>query len=102
MDNDDWGFYTAICEYYATGEGFTRILKISYGRNEEQITREFVKEFGVFLAAGVVVKKGIDIPEDYVHLLTDYAKKVILKIKSKSEDAPNGFAYSNYIYQNYS
>jgi hypothetical protein len=98
---DKWGYYTVITDYFATGEGHHRMILIVFTRNDKAALYEFGKMFGVFYTYGAEVKEGIDV-EDYQDLLTEHAKKVIIKIKSGDKNAPPMFGYSNSTYVNYS
>ncbi len=105
VDNDkykDYGVYVVTMDYLATGEGHSRAILIMTAMNAYDAKMEFAVRFGSYFAAGAEVTKGLIIPEGYADLLTDYARKIIARINSKSPDAPGGFSYSNYIHVNYS
>lgn len=98
---DAWDYYTVTTDYMATGEGHTRAMLIIFAKNEQEARKIFGLTFGAFFALSADVVKGIEIGE-YQDLVTEYAKKLILRVKSKSDDAPPMFSYSNSVHVNYS
>lgn len=95
-------YYTVTLDYTATGEGHTRAILIQYAFNENAAREHFGRIHDTYFAQCATVVKGIHIENGFQDLVTDYAKKVILKVKSKNPDAPPMFSYSNSIYVNYS
>lgn len=96
----DW--FTVTLDYMATGEGHTRAIWIGRATSEDEAKERFGIAHGKYFALGAEAKRGLDIDPHYVDLFTDYAKKMITKIKAKDKNGPGGFFYSNMISVNYS
>lgn len=96
----DW--FTVTLDYMATGEGHTRAIWIGRATSEEEAKERFGVAHGKYFAMGAEAKRGLHIENGYADLLTDYAKKVLVKIKAKDKNGPGGFYYTNMISVNYS
>ncbi len=94
-------YYTVVCEYYATGEGLHRMIMIDYCYDEKAALGKFTVRFGKFYQPGAEVRKGIEV-EGFQDLLTDFAKKQIVKIKAGDKNGPGAFVYENFTHVNYS
>lgn len=79
--------------FIVTGDnGTSRMIYIGQCETESDAATDFRKRFN---AEPSYVHPGLEVDPHYVDLLTDVAKKTILKLKSKSNDAPEAFAYAN-------
>lgn len=101
MDYADYDWYTVTLDYMATGEGHTRAIWIGRANGEQAAKDAFARHHGTYFALGAEVKRGLQIENGFADLLTEYAKKILLRLKSNNPDAPGGFAYANIISVNY-
>jgi len=51
--------YTAFARYFATGEGMTHMVVVSYAQDEEDIKKKFADHFSAYMAIGVEIHEGI-------------------------------------------
>lgn len=98
----EYDYYTITMDYMATGEGHSRAILIQYAQSEDEARENFKNVHGAYFTQFAKVTKGIHIDDGFQDLITEYAKKLILKVKSKNPDAPPMFSYSNCIHVNYS
>lgn len=64
--------WTLTVDYAATGEGMTLIAFVTYAKDEDQLERKFVLEFGEgydFYLNGATIKEGFDKNNNVVKLL---------------------------------
>ena len=94
-------YYTLTLDHNATGEGHTRAIMIVDAKDKTDATAKFLLTFGSKYHNNVQTIEGIHVPEGFDRLLTDQAKKYILKVKSKAEDAPPLMSYQNMINLSY-
>lgn len=92
-----------MCYYTVTmdhndGTGHTRAIMILDSKDETEATAKFLNTFGAKYYNDIHITKNIHIPEGFDRLLTEQAKKYILKVKSKTEDAPPILSYHNMIH----
>ena len=66
-------------------------------QSEDDAKVTFADSFGSKYIDAVQATKGIHIPAGFDRLLTDQAKKYILKVKTKTADAPPLMSYQNMI-----
>ena len=85
----------------ATGEGHTRAIMIVDAKDKTEATARFLNSFGPKFYNEIELVEGIHVPVGFDRLLTEQARKYILKVKSKAEDAPPSMAYQNMITLNY-
>lgn len=53
--------YTIVSDYFATGEGRTIMIMITYAESEEKARKRFQERFGVFYTYCAEVKEGVDL-----------------------------------------
>lgn len=70
-------------------------------KDSKEATARFLNSFGAKYYNQINLSEGIHIPEGFDRLLTDQAKKYILKVKGKAEDAPSPMMYQNMIHLEY-
>ena len=96
-------WYVATIDYLATGEGHTRAIWIGRAKDEEEVKDIVGVAFGRWLASGAEITQGLTVSPYYLDLLTEYAKKMLLRLSSgKPEDRPGAFTYTNMVFVNYS
>jgi len=108
-----------VCDYYATGEGRTVCLLITraYPRADDYeermggvlkkgrtlkviAAREFVEEFGGWLARGAENLSRDEFLKRYGHHLPDYVKNNILELEGN--DRPGNFHFVQRLHLNFS
>jgi len=94
-------YYTVTLDHNGQSDGHTRAIMIVDAKDKNDATARFLNSFGPKFYNEVKLSEGIHIPEGFDRLLTDQARKYILKVKSKAEDAPPSMAYQNMITLNY-
>lgn len=94
-------YYTVTLDYTSPDEGHIRAIMILDAKNEQNAKIQFTRSFGFNHYNEVEVTEGIHIPNGFDRLLTDQAKKYIMKVKTKAEDAPPLLSYQNMIKLNY-
>ena len=70
-------------------------------KDKTEATAKFLNTFGPQYYNELNLTQGIHIPEGFDRLLTDQARKYIMKVKTKAEDAPPLMSYQNMIHLNY-
>lgn len=70
-------------------------------KNKEDAEKQFLVTFGPDYYKDVSVSEGIHVPTGFDRLLTEQAKKYIMKVKTKTDDAPPLMSYQNMIHLNY-
>ena len=93
--------YYTITMDHVSGGGHTRAIMILDAEDEYEAEKQFLVAFGPEYYKSVNVTKGIHIESGFDKLLTDHAKKYILKVKTKSDDAPPLISYQNMIHLKY-
>jgi hypothetical protein len=94
-------YFTVTMDHSAQGTGHTRAILIQRAQDEEDAREHFGKVHGNYFASDATVVKGIRIEPEFQDLVTETARKFILKLTSKNPDAPGMFSYSNSIYLDY-
>lgn len=94
-------YYTVTLDHAATDKGHTRAIMIVDAKDKTEATAKFLNTFGPQYYNEVKLSEGIHVPEGFDRLLTDQAKKYIMKVKTKAEDAPPLMSYQNMIHLNY-
>lgn len=94
-------YYTITLDYTKASEGHKRAIMITDAKDKVDATAKFLNTFGTQYYNEVTLMEGIHIPQGFDRLLTDQAKKYILKIKSGAEDAPPSMSYQNMLHLNY-
>ena len=94
-------YYTITLDHTNAKEGHKRAIMILDAKSENEATAKFLNTFGPQYYNNLTLTEGIHIPQGFDRLLTEQAKKYILKVKSKSEDAPPLMSYQNMIHLNY-
>lgn len=94
-------YYTVTMDRCSSVEGHTRAIMILDAKDTKEATAKFLNTFGSKYYNDVIVAEGIHIEQGFDRLLTDQAKKYILKVKNKAEDAPPLLSYQNMIHLNY-
>jgi hypothetical protein len=94
-------YYTVTMDRVASGEGHTRAIMILDAKNKTDATAKFLNAFGPKFYNDVSVVEGIHIESGFDRLLTEQAKKYILKVKNKTADAPPLMSYQNMIHLEY-
>lgn len=82
-------------------EGHTRAIMIVDAKDEVEATAKFLNTFGAKYYNDLSITRGIHIDNGFDRLLTEHAKKYILKVKNKTEDAPPVLSYQNMIHLKY-
>ena len=93
-------YYTVTLDHTST-EGHKRAIMILDARDKTDATAKFLNTFGPQYYNDVTLSEGIHVPAGFDRLLTEQAKKYIMKVKTKAEDAPPLMSYQNMIYLNY-
>jgi hypothetical protein len=70
-------------------------------KDKTEATAKFLNTFGPQYYNEIDLVEGIHIPQGFDRLLTDQARKYILKVKTKAEDAPPLMSYQNMLYLTY-
>lgn len=94
-------YYTVTSDYKPTDGGNSHAILIMQGSSEGSVLETFQNFFGFNAAQKASIKEDIHIENGFNDLLTDQAKKVLVKIKSKSPTAPTEFSYINRISTNF-
>ena len=94
-------YYTITLDHTNAQEGHKRAIMILDAKSKKEATAKFLNTFGPQYYNELTLTEGIHIPQGFDRLLTEQAKKYILKVKSKSEDAPPLMSYQNMIHLNY-
>lgn len=94
-------YYTITMERASGKDGHTRAIMILDAKDEKEAARKFLNTFGAKYYNDINVTKGIHIENGFDRLLTEHARKYILKVKNKTEDAPPVLSYQNMIHLGY-
>lgn len=94
-------YYTITLDSNIINEGHKRAIMILDAKDKTDATAKFLNTFGTQYYNDVNLTEGIHVPEGFDRLLTDQARKYIMKVKSKAEDAPPLMSYQNMIHLNY-
>lgn len=94
-----------MCYYTLTldhndADGHIRAIMIIDDKDETTARAHFLNAFGSQYVTFVNAIKGIHIPQGFDRLLTDHARKYIIKAKSGTENAPL-VSYQNMIRLNH-
>ena len=91
-------YYTVTMDRASGKDGHTRAIMILDAKDKTEATAKFLNTFGAKYYNDISIKEGIRIEDGFDRLLTDQAKKYILKVKNKTEDAPPVLLYQNMIH----
>lgn len=94
-------YYTVTMDRASSQDGHTRAIMILDAKNETEATAKFLNTFGAKFYNDMHITKGIHIEQGFDRLLTEQAKKYILKVKNKAYDAPPILSYQNMIHLAY-
>lgn len=94
-------YYTVTLDHSSTKEGHKRAIMILDAKSREDAAGRFLLTFGSDYCNELDITEGIHVPAGFDRLLTEQAKKYILKVKTKAEDAPPMLSYQNMIHLNY-
>ena len=94
-------YYTVTLDHNVLGEGHNRAIMSLDAKDKTEATAKFLNTFGPQYYNDIELTQGIHIPQGFDRLLTDQAKKYIMKVKTKAEDAPPLMSYQNMIHLNY-
>lgn len=94
-------YYTVTLDHDVAGEGHKLAIMILDAKDKNEATAKFLNTFGPQHYNNLELTEGIHIPAGFDRLLTEQAKKYILKAKTKSEDAPPLMSYQNMIHVKY-
>lgn len=94
-------YYTVTMDRCSGNDGHTRAIMILDAKDEKDATYKFLNTFGAKYYNDINVVKGIKIENGFDRLLTEQARKYILKVKNKAEDAPPLMSYQNMIHLKY-
>ena len=70
-------------------------------KDQREATAKFLNTFGPQYYNKIALEKGIHIPQGFDRLLTEQARKYVLRAKSKADDAPPLVSYQNMIHVKY-
>jgi hypothetical protein len=93
-------YYTVTLDHVAS-EGHKRAIMILDAKDKTEATAKFLNTFGPQYYNDLNLVEGIHVPEGFDRLLTEHAKKYILKAKTKADDAPPLMSYQNMIHLKY-
>ncbi len=94
-------YYTVTLDHNVPDEGHKRAIMILDAKDKNEATAKFLNTFGPQYYSDIDLVEGIHIPEGFDRLLTEHAKKYILKAKIKTEDSPPLVSYQNMIHLSY-
>lgn len=94
-------YYTVTMDRASSSSGHTRAIMILDAKDKNEATVKFLNSFGAKYYNDINVTEGIHIEQDFDRLLTEQAKKYILKVKNKTADAPPLMSYQNMIHLDY-
>lgn len=90
--------YTAVFQYFATGEGMTHGLAIGHAVSEDDLRRELIQAWGDYFCKGAHVRSGWKPPRGYEKLLPVAAKQAIERV---SEVLPGRLAFAATLHVNH-
>ena len=94
-------YYTITLDHDVPKEGHKRAIMILDAKDKTEATAKFLNAFGTQYHDNISLTQGIHIPQGFDRLLTEQARKYIMKVKTKAEDAPPLMSYQNMIHLNY-
>ncbi len=94
-------YYTVTLDHNVPNEGHKRAIMILDAKDKTEATAKFLNTFGPQYYNEIDLVEGIHIPQGFDRLLTDQARKYILKVKTKAEDAPPLMSYQNMLHLTY-
>lgn len=94
-------YYTITLDHNVPNEGHKRAIMILDAKDKTEATAKFLNTFGPQYYNDINLVDGIHIPEGFDRLLTEQARKYIMKVKTKAEDAPPLMSYQNMLYLTY-
>ncbi len=94
-------YYTVTLDHNVPTEGHKRAIMILDAKDKTEATAKFLNTFGPQYYNEIDLVEGIHIPQGFDRLLTDQARKYILKVKTKAEDAPPLMSYQNMLHLTY-
>jgi homoaconitase/3-isopropylmalate dehydratase large subunit len=94
-------YYTVTLDHNVPTEGHKRAIMILDAKDKTEATAKFLNTFGPQYYNEVKLIEGIHIPEGFDRLLTEQARKYIMKVKTKAEDAPPLMSYQNMLHLTY-
>lgn len=94
-------YYTVTMDRVASGEGHTRAIMIVDAKDKADASAKFLGSFGAKFQDDITITEGIHVERGFDRLLTEQARKYILKVKNKTEDAPPLMSYQNMIQLSY-
>ena len=94
-------YYTITLDHNKANEGHKRAIMITDAKDKTEATARFLNTFGPQYYNEIDLCEGIHIPNGFDRLMTEQAKRYLLKIKSGAEDAPPSMSYQNMLHLNY-
>ncbi len=94
-------YYTVTLDHNVPTEGHKRAIMILDAKDKTEATAKFLNTFGPQYYNEIDLVEGIHIPQGFDRVLTDQARKYILKVKTKAEDAPPLMSYQNMLHLTY-
>ena len=94
-------YYTVTLDHTSPKEGHKRAIMILDAKDDIEAGAMFLLSFGSDYGDEMNITEGIHVPAGFDRLLTEQAKKYIMKVKTKAEDAPPLMSYQNMIHLNY-
>lgn len=94
-------YFTVTLDHNVPDEGHKRAIMIVDAKSEKEATAKFLNTFGPQYYNHIALEQGIHIPQGFDRLLTEQARKYILKAKTKADDAPPLVSYQNMIHLSY-
>jgi hypothetical protein len=94
-------YYTLTLDHNVPNEGHKRAIMILDAKDKNEATAKFLNTFGPQYYNDVKLTEGIHVPEGFDRLLTEQARKYIMKVKTKAEDAPPLMSYQNMLHLTY-
>jgi hypothetical protein len=94
-------YYTITLDKASSSSGHTKAIMILDAKDKTEATAKFLNSFGAMYYNDIDVIEGILIPEGFDCLMTEQAKKYILKCKSDKKGSTPLVSYQNMIRLNY-
>ncbi len=94
-------YYTLTLDHNVPTEGHKRAIMILDAKDKTEATAKFLNTFGPQYYNEIDLVEGIHIPQGFDRLLTEQARKYIMKVKTKAEDAPPLMSYQNMLHLTY-
>lgn len=94
-------YYTITLDHNNQDEGHKRAIMIVDAKNKTEATAKFLNTFGPQYYNEINLIEGIHIPQGFDSLMTEQAKKYILKCKTQTQDSFPLVSYQNMIQLNY-